>query len=51
MPTLTIDGQIVQVEEKTTVLAAAKALGIEIPTLCHHKAVVPAGRAAFAWWR
>ena len=43
MPTLTMDGQQVQVEQGATLLAAAKALGIEIPTLCYHKAVAPAG--------
>ncbi len=43
MLNLTIDGQPVEVEEGQTLLDAAKALGIEIPTLCHHKAVPPAG--------
>ncbi|HEX6975665.1 MAG TPA: FAD-dependent oxidoreductase [Vicinamibacterales bacterium] len=32
--TLTIDGRNVEVEAGTTVLAAARALGIDIPTLC-----------------
>jgi len=36
MPTLTIDGQTVEVEEGKTILEAAEQLGIEIPTLCHH---------------
>lgn len=40
---MTLDGHAVEVEENATVLDAAKALGIEIPTLCHHKAVTPAG--------
>ena len=40
---LTMDGQAVEVEEGQTLLDAAKALGFEIPTLCHHKAVPPAG--------
>jgi heterodisulfide reductase subunit A len=40
---LHIDGQEVEVEQGQTLLDAAKALGIEIPTLCHHKAVPPAG--------
>ena len=40
---LTIDGQTVEVEQGQTVLDAAKALGLEIPTLCHHPAVPPAG--------
>ncbi|HPZ63570.1 MAG TPA: 2Fe-2S iron-sulfur cluster-binding protein, partial [Halanaerobiales bacterium] len=34
--TLTIDDQTVQVEAGTTVLEAARELGIEIPTLCYH---------------
>lgn len=33
---LTIDDQIVQVEEGTTILEAAREVGIEIPTLCYH---------------
>jgi NADPH-dependent glutamate synthase beta subunit-like oxidoreductase/ferredoxin/NAD-dependent dihydropyrimidine dehydrogenase PreA subunit len=35
MPRLTIDGRAVEVAEGATVLEAAQALGIEIPTLCH----------------
>ena len=31
---LTVDGQVVEVKRGTTVLQAAKAAGIEIPTLC-----------------
>lgn len=34
--TLTIDDQIVHVEEGTTVLEAAREVGIEVPTLCYH---------------
>jgi len=34
--TLTIDDQTVQVEPGTTILEAAREVGIEIPTLCHH---------------
>src|SRR5690554_2001477 len=34
--TLTIDEQVVQVEAGTTVLEAAREVGIEIPTLCYH---------------
>lgn len=37
MITLTIDGQRVQVEPGTTVLEAAKKIGIVIPTLCYHE--------------
>jgi NADH dehydrogenase/NADH:ubiquinone oxidoreductase subunit G len=40
---LTIDGQQVEVEQGRTVLDAAKLAGKEIPTLCHHPAVPPAG--------
>ena len=40
---LTMDGQEAEVEAGQTLLDSAKALGIEIPTLCHHKAVPPAG--------
>lgn len=36
---ITIDGQILIVEEGTTVLEAAEKVGIEIPTLCHHPAL------------
>jgi ferredoxin len=35
MPTLTIDNQQVTVESGATILAAARELGISIPTLCH----------------
>ena len=40
---LTIDNQSIQVEKGSTLLEAAKLGGIEIPTLCHHPAVPPAG--------
>ncbi len=43
MPTLTIDGQQVEVEEGVTILDAAGKLGIEIPTLCHHPLLEPYG--------
>ncbi len=43
MVSLTIDGRTVEVEEGSTVLQAAEKLGIEIPTLCHHKSVAPYG--------
>ena len=39
--TLTVDGQKIEVEEGTTILKAAKELGIEIPTLCYHPALEP----------
>ncbi len=40
---LTIDGQTVEVPEGTTVLKAARQLGIEIPTLCDHPQLTPYG--------
>jgi formate dehydrogenase major subunit len=43
MVNLTIDGKPVQVPEGTTVLQAAEAAGIHIPTLCHHPALKPFG--------
>ena len=36
MPTLTIDGQEITVEAGTTVVQAAKRLGITIPVFCYH---------------
>jgi NADH-quinone oxidoreductase subunit G len=36
MPTLTIDGQEVTVDQGTTILEAAKKLGIAIPYFCYH---------------
>jgi bidirectional [NiFe] hydrogenase diaphorase subunit len=38
---LTIDGQTISVEKGTTILQAARDLGIKIPTLCHNDAVEP----------
>jgi len=43
MVKLVIDGQQVEVEEGLSVLEAAKKIGIEIPTLCYHKALTPYG--------
>jgi len=40
--TLTIDGRPVSVEAGTTILAAARQVGIRIPTLCHVPGVEPA---------
>ena len=39
---LTIDGREVSVERGTTVLEAARSIGIEIPTLCHVEGLEPA---------
>lgn len=43
MVNLTIDGNPVQVPDGTTVLKAAEAAGIHIPTLCAHPALKPFG--------
>ncbi len=43
MINLTIDGKNIEVEEGTTVLEAAEAAGIFIPTLCHHPQLTPYG--------
>jgi bidirectional [NiFe] hydrogenase diaphorase subunit len=40
---VTIDGREVQVDEGTTVLEAARAAGVAIPTLCHHDRLEPYG--------
>ncbi|RKY00962.1 MAG: hypothetical protein DRP54_04540, partial [Spirochaetes bacterium] len=39
MVTIEIDGIKTRVEEGTTVLQAARQIGIEIPTLCYHEAL------------
>ena len=41
MVTLTIDGQEVQVEAGQTILHAASAAGVDIPTLCDHPVLSP----------
>jgi formate dehydrogenase (NADP+) alpha subunit len=41
--TLTIDGKEVTIPKGATILAAAKEAGIEIPTLCTHKSLLPIG--------
>ena len=45
--TLKINGQSVTAEEGTTLLQAAKAAGIDIPTLCSHQELEPAGVCRF----
>ena len=40
---LTIDGRPVEVEPGTTILEAARQLGIDIPTFCHDPELAPAG--------
>lgn len=41
--TITINGQKVEAQAGQTVLAAARAAGFDIPTLCHHPALAPIG--------
>lgn len=41
--TLTIDGQEIAVPEGTTILDAARALGIDIPMICYHDATTSNG--------
>ncbi|MGQ9682516.1 MAG: molybdopterin-dependent oxidoreductase [Anaerolineae bacterium] len=41
--TIRIDGQDVAVPPGTTVLDAARRIGIEIPSLCYHEKLLPAG--------
>ena len=40
---LSIDGKKTKVSAEATVLEAARGLGIHIPTLCYHEALVPTG--------
>ena len=43
MVKITIDGKTTEVEKGTTVLNAARQLGIDIPTLCDHPELTPYG--------
>jgi NADH-quinone oxidoreductase chain G len=43
MITVTINGKKVELERPVTILDAATAAGIKIPTLCHHKMLEPFG--------
>ncbi len=43
MVALTIDGRKAQVKKDTSILNAAKSIGIEIPTLCYHEELEPYG--------
>ena len=40
---LKLDGQTIRVERGKTILAAARSLGIEIPTFCQHEKLAPYG--------
>ncbi len=41
--TLTIDGQRIQVPPETSLLQAAQAVGVDIPTICYHEATTSYG--------
>ena len=41
--TLNIDGKEVKANEGMTILEAARGVGIDIPTLCHHEKLAPYG--------
>ena len=43
MVSITIDGQKMQVDKTSTILEAAKSVGIKIPTLCYHPELRPEG--------
>ncbi|KUK45763.1 MAG: Putative oxidoreductase, partial [Anaerolinea thermophila] len=43
MINLTIDGKEIEAQEGTTVLEAAEAAGVFVPTLCHHPQLTPYG--------
>ncbi len=43
MVLIKINSQEVKVNEGTTILEAARSIGVNIPTLCHHEAIIPYG--------
>lgn len=43
MVTLTINNQKIEVEDGIYLLAAIERIGIKVPTLCYHKALIPYG--------
>ena len=43
MLTLTINNQKVEVAEGTTLMPAIESIGIKVPNLCYHKALLPYG--------
>lgn len=40
---LSVNNQVLQVEEGTRLLSAIERVGVKVPTLCHHKALTPYG--------
>ena len=42
-PTVTIDGRTAEVARGTTILNAARQMGITIPTLCNYRGLTPYG--------
>lgn len=51
MVNVTIDGVRVSVEENTTIMDAAAAVGVRIPRLCYLKDINEIAAAACVWWR
>ncbi len=49
MVNLTIDGRRIQAPAGSTVLEAARAAGIYIPTLCYHPDLRPEGACRRVW--
>jgi heterodisulfide reductase subunit A len=43
MISLSVNNQVLEVEEGTRLLAAVEKVGVKVPTLCHHKALTPYG--------
>jgi len=54
--TFTLDGAPLTVPQGTTLLEAARARGIQVPTLCHHSRLTPSGKCRLCvvevegWW-
>ena len=47
MVNLTIDGRQISVEENTTIMEAARSVGIQIPSLCYLKGINEIGAWSF----
>ena len=43
MPTLTVNGRKVTVADDAYILDAARAAGVDVPTLCNHAGLEPWG--------